>query len=49
VHKTSSIKLASSKNTTNNADDDTDKGFSEPAIDNSDGLSTSYTNAFNKK
>jgi hypothetical protein len=45
VHKTSSIKVASSKD----ADDDTDIGFSEPAMDNSDGPSTSYTNAFNKK
>jgi hypothetical protein len=31
------------------ADDDTDMGFSEPAMDDGDGPSTSYTNAFNKK
>jgi hypothetical protein len=42
VHKTSSIKVASG----NDADDDTDIGFSEPAIDDGDGPSTSYTNAF---
>jgi hypothetical protein len=45
VHKTSSIKLASSKD----VDNDTDISFLEPAIDNSNGLLTSYTNAFNKK
>ena len=31
------------------ADDDTDMGFSEPAMDDGDGPSTSHTNAFNKK
>jgi hypothetical protein len=45
VHKTSSIKVASDKD----ADDDADMGFSEPAMDDGDGPSTSHTNAFNKK
>jgi hypothetical protein len=49
VYKTSSIKVASSKNTTDDTDDNTNIGFSEPTIDNSNKLLTSYTNALNKK
>jgi hypothetical protein len=49
VHKTGSIKVASGKDAADDTDDDTDMGFSEPAMDDGDGPSTSHTNAFNKK
>ncbi|KAF1923279.1 uncharacterized protein M421DRAFT_75706 [Didymella exigua CBS 183.55] len=44
-----SIKMASGKDADDDADDDTDMGFSEPAMDDGDGPSTSHTNVLDKK
>ena len=45
MHKTGSFNAASSKD----ADDNTDMGFPEPTVDDGDGPSTSYTDAFKKQ